>query len=139
MLRKGVSVDRFKVGYVMGLIVGEGCFTGDGESKWLAVKLHANDPLPIETLRMTLGGRVYGPFFHGDRHYRVWMLRGLELRRAIPILEAHLPASRKRDQFIAWRDGVRYEDPSDVQAAENVARGTLEDQPMLPLTYGEGL
>ena len=127
----------FRLGYALGLIVGEGCFTGDGEDKWLAVKLHANDPLPIEALRCAFGGRVYGPFFHGGRHYRVWMLRGVELRRAVPILEKHLPQSRKRDQFIAWRDGVRYEDPAELGLAENVARGTQEEQTDLPLTYRE--
>jgi hypothetical protein len=31
------------------------------------------------------------------------MLRGQELRRALPLIEEHLPASWKRAQLEAWR------------------------------------
>jgi hypothetical protein len=97
----------FSLGYAIGLIVGEGSFTGDRRSPVLAVKLHEDDPLPLESLRATFGGRVNGPYKHADRERRgfiIWQLRGDDLLRALPTLLEHMPACRKRTQMEAWCD-----------------------------------
>lgn len=37
------------------------------------------------------GGRLYGPYHHGGRHYYQWMARGAFLReRLVPLLDAYL-------------------------------------------------
>lgn len=98
-------------GYVMGLIVGEGSFTGDRAAPALSVKLHELDPQPLRFLRRTLGGRIYGPYQHAGRHYRLFVLRGLDLRERIPLFLYHLPPSRKRLQFAEWAIRYRLLDP----------------------------
>lgn len=96
-------MEDFAVGYAMGLIVGEGSFTGDRTQPSLEVKLHRRDLEPLEHLQRTLGGRIYGPYARGTRNHYAYMLRGRDLRRALPVLDRHLPPSWKRLQFDEWR------------------------------------
>ncbi len=96
------AMDAFETGYAMGLIVGEGSFTADRQQPYLQVKLHARDPFPLRFLADALGGRVYGPYRHQNRHYFSWLLRGPDLRNAIPLLRDKLPESWKREQFENW-------------------------------------
>jgi hypothetical protein len=106
------------LGYVMGLIVGEGSFTADRRQPALSVKLHARDRLPLESLQKLFGGRVFGPYDNHGRRYLVWHLRGEPLRRALPLLERYLPPSHKREQFLAWRArhfGVLQLEPHDFR------------------------
>ena len=97
------AVDQFGLGYAMGLIVGEGSFTGDRQQPSLEVKLHRRDVEPLEHLQRILGGRIFGPYAHGGRNLYAYMLRGQALREALPVIHAHLPASWKRVQFEQWR------------------------------------
>lgn len=96
-------MDGFGLGYAMGIIVGEGSFTGDRLQPSLEVKLHRRDLEPLEHLQRTLGGRIYGPYARGGRNHYSYMLRGRELRQAIPLIQDHLPDSWKRLQFDEWR------------------------------------
>jgi hypothetical protein len=100
------DMDTFELGYAMGLLVGEGCFTSwrnrYREIPVCAVKLHSRDPNPLLALQRVLGGRINGPYCHSNRHYLVWSLRGSALRRAVPTLFWHLPESHKRQQFLEW-------------------------------------
>jgi hypothetical protein len=96
-------VDPFALGYAMGIIVGEGSFTGDRLQPSLEVKLHRRDLEPLEHLQRTLGGRIYGPYARGGRNHYAYMLRGQDLRRAVPVIHEHLPSSWKRLQFDDWR------------------------------------
>ena len=96
-------MDGFGLGYAMGIIVGEGSFTGDRLQPSLEVKLHRRDLEPLEHLQRTLGGRIYGPYSRGGRNHYSYMLRGRELRHAIPLIQDHLPSSWKRLQFDEWR------------------------------------
>ena len=97
----------FQIGYLMGLIVGEGSFTGDLRAPVLAVQLHENDPLPLLALQRVLGGRIYGPYHYrqkdgSERHAIKWLLRGRALAALLPAIHRHLPPSRKREQFELW-------------------------------------
>ena len=87
----------------MGLIVGEGSFTGDRLQPSLEIKMHRRDMEPLEHLQRTLGGRIFGPYAHGGRNLYAYMLRGRELRDAVPVIQEHLPSSWKRVQFESWR------------------------------------
>ena len=99
-------MNSFDVGYAMGLIVGEGSFTGDRQQPSLEVKMHRRDVEPLEHLQRTLGGRIFGPYVHAGRNLYAYMLRGRELKAALPIIQQHLPSSWKRVQFEGWR--VKY-------------------------------
>ena len=87
----------------MGLIVGEGSFSGDVRQPSLIVSLHVSDPLPLADLRSVFGGVIYGPYVHNGRHHRNWVLRGWQLQEALPYFDRRLPRSRKREQYEAWR------------------------------------
>ena len=101
-------MELFSLGYAMGLIVGEGSFTGDRQQPSLEIRMHRRDLEPLESVRRVLGGRIFGPYAHGGRNQYVYMLRGRELKEAIALLQQHLPASWKRIQFDAWR--AKYSD-----------------------------
>lgn len=92
---------HFVLGYVLGLIVGEGSFTG-GRQPELSMKLHEDDPEPLLCLKSVFGGRIYGPYLHAGRRYRIRLLRGWELWDALPVIFDALPPSKKRVQFEKW-------------------------------------
>jgi hypothetical protein len=76
----------------MGLIVGEGCFSGDLEACILAVALHASDPEPLPDVRSVFGGIIYGPYTYGIRHVIRWSLGGWDLQEALPYFRPVPPA-----------------------------------------------
>jgi hypothetical protein len=89
----------------------------------LQVKLNARDPFPLRRLSELLGGRVYGPYDRTGRNYFLFMLRGSDLRAAVPLFQRYLPESWKREQFERWLDrfpGLVAADPEP---------GTLEPLP----------
>lgn len=96
------EISDFDLGYIMGVIVGEGSFTGDWRNPCLQVKLHQRDVAVLEFLQNSLGGRIYGPYHHGGRHYSMWLLRGDELDKAVALFIRHLPSSHRRGQFMSW-------------------------------------
>jgi hypothetical protein len=91
----------------MGLIVGEGSFTGDRQQASLEIRMHRRDLEALERIQRLLGGRIFGPYLHGGRNQYVYMLRGSELRAALPVIQEHLPSSWKRVQFEAWQAKYR--------------------------------
>jgi hypothetical protein len=102
-----LGVEPFALGYAMGLVAGEGSFTGDKQQPSLEIRMHRRDLEPLEHLKSVLGGRIFGPYSHGGRHLYVYMLRGRELKKALPVIQEFLPSSWKRVQFEAWRDKYR--------------------------------
>ncbi len=92
------------IAYCMGLIVGEGCFSGDRNHPSLVVGLHERDPQPLLDLQSVFGGRIYGPYHHTpDSWIRRWDLSSWQLYEALPYFDQWLPPSHKRDQYKAWR------------------------------------
>jgi hypothetical protein len=102
-----VDLSPFDQGFIAGLLVTTGSFSGDGRVPCLGVKLHADDPEPLLILSRLLGGTLYGPYQHGGRHYAYWRLQGPALAAALPLFDAILPPSRKRTQYLAWKDRYR--------------------------------
>ena len=102
----------------MGLVAGDGSFTGDRQQPSLEIRTHRRDIEPLEDVRRVLGGRIFGPYAHGGRQLYVYMLRGRELKEAVPIIHEHLPSSWKRVQFEAWREKYRdhFDRPQPSQA-----------------------
>jgi hypothetical protein len=81
-----------EVGVLLGLLVGEGHFGGDGKQPQVSLKMHVRHEAMFHWLVATFpGGRLYGPYHHGGRSYYQWMARGEFLRTVlVPLLEAHL-------------------------------------------------
>ena len=94
--------DDFKLGYAIGIIVGAGSFTGDWRQPALQVKLHARDYAVLKSLQELFGGKIYGPYTHGERYYCLWLLRGQELKESVTTFLRYIPASYKREQFDEW-------------------------------------
>lgn len=98
----------FEKGFVIGLVVGEGSFTGDKRQPSLDVRMRSNDPSPILFLRQHFGGAVYHYVRTAKdgrtRDFYDYHLRGGELKRSIRFFNDHLVESRKREQFDEWLD-----------------------------------
>jgi hypothetical protein len=82
--------EEFELGFLLGVLVGEGHFGGDGRQPQLTLKLHVrHEPLLRYVMGICAGGRLYGPYHHGGRHYFQLMYRGKALRDAlVPLLDA---------------------------------------------------
>ena len=83
----------FDIGLLIGLLVGEGHFGGDGRQPQITLRMHTDHKLLFEWLDKTFdGGKLYGPYHHSGRSYYQWMLRGQYLRGVIvPLLDEYLP------------------------------------------------
>lgn len=101
-------MEPFGLGFSMGLIVGEGSFTGDRQQPALQIRMHRRDLEALERVQQQLGGKIFGPYAHARRNNYVYLLRGGALKEALPVIQEHLPNSWKRVQFDAWR--AKYSD-----------------------------
>ena len=121
------ELSEFDRGFVIGLLVGEGSFGGDGKQPQVTLRMHTRHEALfrwlVEHFPRT---KLYGPYTHGGRSYYQWMARGRTLvDDLLPLLEAHVrpeldghAASRFDEMlsryagFIA-RERARREDPGD--------------------------
>lgn len=87
--------DSFDIGFLLGLLVGEGHFGGDGRQPHVTLRMHTRHEAMFRWIADTFpGGRLYGPYHHGGRSYYQWMARGAFLRETlVPLLDRYL-ASR---------------------------------------------
>ena len=87
-----VQDDPFAVGVLVGVLVGEGSFGGDGRQPQVTLRMHIRHRALFEWLTEHFpAGRLYGPYHHGGRSYYQWMVRGAALRDTlVPILDQHL-------------------------------------------------
>lgn len=71
----------FEEGMLVGLLVGEGHFGGDGRQPQVTLRMHERHHALFRWLERTFpGSRLYGPYEHGGRRYYQWMARGSYLR-----------------------------------------------------------
>ena len=82
----------FEIGYLLGILVGEGHFGGDGKQPQVTLRMHTDHEALFHWLTAKLpAAKLYGPYHHGGRSYYQWMARGEALRRdLLPLLEANL-------------------------------------------------
>ena len=94
--------DEFSAGVLIGLLVGEGHFGGDGRQPQVTLRMHVRHEKLFRWLqRVFPEGRLYGPYHHGGRDYYQWMARGDFLRRRlVPLVREHLP---RLDDYAAAR------------------------------------
>ena len=65
----GRELTEFDAGFLVGLLVGEGHFGGDGRQPQVTLRMHTDHVAVFEWLMVHVpGGRLYGPYHHGGRH-----------------------------------------------------------------------
>jgi hypothetical protein len=82
----------FERGYLVGILVGEGHFGGDGKQPQITLRMHTDHEALFAWLQTALPqAKLYGPYSHGGRSYFQWMARGAVLRQQlVPLLDASL-------------------------------------------------
>ena len=85
-------MDAHDEGIVVGLLIGEGHFGGDGRQPQVTLRMHVRHEALMRWLAARFPrSKLYGPYHHGDRHYFQWMARGEGLvTELLPILERHV-------------------------------------------------
>jgi hypothetical protein len=88
------ALSEFEKGVVVGLLVGEGSFGGDGKQPQVTLRMHVRHEAMFRWLVARFPDtRLYGPYHHGGRSYYQWMARGTALvRDVLPVLEEGLGA-----------------------------------------------
>jgi hypothetical protein len=84
------ALSEFEHGLLVGLLVGEASFGGDGKQPQVTVRLHVrHEALFTWLMERFPETRLYGPYHHGGRSYYQWMARGRALvRDVLPLLDA---------------------------------------------------
>ena len=113
------ALTDFDRGLVVGLLVAQGHFGGDGKQPQITLRMHVrHEALFRRLMELFPRTRLYGPYHHGDRHYFQWMARGPALiQDVMPVLDSELLPeldAHAHDRYRAMRD--RY--------AAVIARGT---------------
>jgi hypothetical protein len=84
------ELSDFDRGFLIGLLVGEGSFGGDGRQPQVALRMHTRHEAIFRWLEERFPNcRLYGPYHHGGRSYYQWMARGRGLvQDLLPLLES---------------------------------------------------
>jgi hypothetical protein len=83
------GISDFDHGLLVGLLIGEGSFGGDGKQPQVTLRMHTRHEAIFRWLMERFPDtRLYGPYHHGGRSYYQWMARGRSLvRDVLPLLE----------------------------------------------------
>jgi hypothetical protein len=83
------QLSAFERGVVVGILIGEGSFGGDGKQPQVTLRMHTrHEALFRWLLDRFPRTRLYGPYGHGGRSYYQWMARGVALvEDLLPVLE----------------------------------------------------
>jgi hypothetical protein len=86
------ELSEFDRGLLVGLMIGEASFGGDGKQPQITVRMHVRHEALFGWLMERFPEtRLYGPYHHGGRSYYQWMARGPALvRDVLPLLEGEL-------------------------------------------------
>jgi hypothetical protein len=84
-----LGISPFSEAFLLGLLVGNAHFGGDGRQPQIVLKMHVRHEPLFAWLRANVPGTtLYGPYLHGGRHFYQMMWRGRELRDyLVPILD----------------------------------------------------
>ena len=116
------SLDDYSLGVLVGVLIGEGHFGGDGVRAQVTVRMHVRHERLFRWLeRVVPGSRLYGPYDHGGRRYFQWMVRGTalvewllpQLGDRLDVLDDHA-AARLREMRARYRlgEGTTQERPT---------------------------
>jgi hypothetical protein len=74
------ELSDFDRGLLIGLLIGEGHFGGDGRQPQVTLRMHVRHEAVFTWLTERFPRcRLYGPYHHGGRRYYQWMARGQAL------------------------------------------------------------
>lgn len=84
-----IELSDFDRGLLIGLLIGEGSFGGDGRQPQVTLRMHVRHEALFTWLTERFPrSRLYGPYNHGGRHYYQWMARGETLvEDVLPFLD----------------------------------------------------
>jgi len=89
------KLSDFDKGFIIGILVGEGHFGGDGKQPQITLRMHIrHEPLFRWLQKKIPGAHLYGPYNHGGREYYQLMVRGNALKGFVGTLLQHT----------AWKD-----------------------------------
>jgi hypothetical protein len=96
----------FEAGLLVGILIGEGHFGGDGKQPQVTLRMHTrHEELFMWLTRTFPGGRLYGPYEHSGRSYYQWMARGAYLRdELVPLLRQRMSAQQDGYSFVRFQD-----------------------------------
>ncbi|OGR56726.1 MAG: hypothetical protein A3I11_05875 [Elusimicrobia bacterium RIFCSPLOWO2_02_FULL_39_32] len=82
------EIDQFSLGFLLGILIGEGHFGGDGKQPQITLRMHVRHEQIFQWLvKIVPGSKLYGPYHHSDRNYYQWIVRGEPLRKVlVPLL-----------------------------------------------------
>jgi len=109
------ELTEFERGVVIGVLVGEGSFGGDGKQPQVTLRMHTRHEALFRWLCERFPrSRLYGPYGHGGRSYYQWMARGAVLvEDVLPLLRAALDddldayaAGRLREMCLRYADFI---------------------------------
>jgi hypothetical protein len=88
----GTDLTPLEEGIIVGLLIGEGHFGGDGRQPQVTLRMHVRHESLLRWLHSRIPrSRLYGPYDHGGRRYFQWMARGPALVEDLfPILDRHI-------------------------------------------------
>ena len=91
----GAELSSFDRGVLVGVLIGEGSFGGDGKQPQVTLRMHVrHEALFRWLLERFPRSKLYGPYHHGNRHYYQWMVRGQALvEDLLPVLEEELDST----------------------------------------------
>jgi hypothetical protein len=123
--REQPKLTDFERGIVVGVLIGEGHFGGDGRYPQITLRMHVRHETLFRWLeRLFPRSRLYGPYGHGGRNYYQWMARGDALvEDVLPVVESLL--TEDLDAHAARRLKAMREDYADFfrrQEARAAAR-----------------
>ncbi|MCJ7726923.1 MAG: hypothetical protein MUP76_11130 [Acidimicrobiia bacterium] len=104
-----VPLSDFEIGVLVGILVGEGSFGGDGRQPQITLRMHIRHRALFTWMTECLpGGRLYGPYHHGGRSYYQWMARGTYLKEVlVPLLDRYLTPDVDEyacERYLAMKD-----------------------------------
>jgi hypothetical protein len=107
------DLDHFQRGVLLGVLVGQGSFGGDGKQPHVLLRMHVRHEALLRRLHEWIPrSRLYGPYDHGGRHYFQWVVRGPALvEDLVPVLDEELTPDldgHAYERYRAMRD--RYAD-----------------------------
>jgi hypothetical protein len=99
------DLPEFERGFLIGLLIGEGSFGGDGRQPQVVLRMHTRHQALFHWLTERFPRcRLYGPYHHSGRSYYQWMARGPALvQDVLPILEAELRPELDAHSFTRFR------------------------------------
>jgi hypothetical protein len=120
------ELSDFDRGLLIGILIGEGSFGGDGKQPQVTLRMHTRHEALFHWITARVpGSKLYGPYNHGGRSYYQWMARGRVLvQELLPLLEGELHDgldAHAAERLIAMTD--RYAGFIARERARGIARG----------------